>query len=483
MNSHPRSLTKNFIYSIINTVSGLLFPLFTFPYATRVLMPEGIGQVNFYNSIIAYVTLLVGMGIPTYGIREIARVRDNKEELTRVTIELLSLSVFLCIGGYLIIGGVCLWIDPIKENFPLFLILSSILFFTAIGCNWFYSGVEDFKYITFRGLIVRVIATIFLFVCVKTKDDLFLYGIYYVVSYGGSYLVNFLCLGRYLDISSVKFRHINLSRHIKPALAVFIFSLATSIYLQLDKAMLGFLADNESVGYYSAASQISHLLLLLATAIGTVMLPRASNLVKNKKYDEFRVLTQKSYQFVLLIAFPLSLGCIALSPALIQLLCGEMFANATSSLQILSPIVLIIGISNLIGMQILYPIGKINLVTISTSIGAIVNLLLNVIFIPMFREDGAAFSTLIAELSVTLILILLGRKYIPFSLITKECFYYFIASIVMFVICVSIAQFTVYPYNIFVVIGVGLFVYITILIIAKDSMIMDLINRKICNQL
>ena len=339
MNSHPRSLTKNFIYSIINTVSGLLFPLFTFPYATRVLMPEGIGQVNFYNSIIAYVTLLVGMGIPTYGIREIARVRDNKEELTRVTIELLSLSVFLCIGGYLIIGGVCLWIDPIKENFPLFLILSSILFFNAIGCNWFYSGVEDFKYITFRGLIVRVIATIFLFVCVKTKDDLFLYGIYYVVSYGGSYLVNFLCLGRYLDISSVKFRHINLSRHIKPALAVFIFSLATSIYLQLDKAMLGFLADNESVGYYSAASQISHLLLLLATAIGTVMLPRASNLVKNKKYDEFRVLTQKSYQFVLLIAFPLSLGCIALSPALIQLLCGEMFANATSSLQILSPIV------------------------------------------------------------------------------------------------------------------------------------------------
>lgn len=145
MNSHPRSLTKNFIYSIINTVSGLLFPLFTFPYATRVLMPEGIGQVNFYNSIIAYVTLLVGMGIPTYGIREIARVRDNKEELTRVTIELLSLSVFLCIGGYLIIGGVCLWIDPIKENFPLFLILSSILFFNAIGCNWFYSGVEDFK--------------------------------------------------------------------------------------------------------------------------------------------------------------------------------------------------------------------------------------------------------------------------------------------------------------------------------------------------
>lgn len=124
-------------------------------------MPEGIGQVNFYNSIIAYVTLLVGMGIPTYGIREIARVRDNKEELTRVTIELLSLSVFLCIGGYLIIGGVCLWIDPIKENFPLFLILSSILFFNAIGCNWFYSGVEDFKYITFRGLIVRVIATIF----------------------------------------------------------------------------------------------------------------------------------------------------------------------------------------------------------------------------------------------------------------------------------------------------------------------------------
>lgn len=288
MNSHPRSLTKNFIYSIINTVSGLLFPLFTFPYATRVLMPEGIGQVNFYNSIIAYVTLLVGMGIPTYGIREIARVRDNKEELTRVTIELLSLSVFLCIGGYLIIGGVCLWIDPIKENFPLFLILSSILFFNAIGCNWFYSGVEDFKYITFRGLIVRVIATIFLFVCVKTKDDLFLYGIYYVVSYGGSYLVNFLCLGRYLDISSVKFRHINLSRHIKPALAVFIFSLATSIYLQLDKAMLGFLADNESVGYYSAASQISHLLLLLATAIGTVMLPRASNLVKNNPLAELK---------------------------------------------------------------------------------------------------------------------------------------------------------------------------------------------------
>ena len=159
----PSSIKENFIYNMIGTVSGFLFPMITFPYVSRVIMADGLGQVQFYSSIINYVVLLTSLGIPLYATREIARIRDNITDLSRTTTEIIFLNLILNVLGYAVIFIMCFTIDEVKQNIPLFLLLSTSIILTTIGCPWFFSGVEDFKYVTIRGIIIKVLCIIFLY--------------------------------------------------------------------------------------------------------------------------------------------------------------------------------------------------------------------------------------------------------------------------------------------------------------------------------
>lgn len=341
---------------MIGTVSGFLFPMITFPYVSRVIMAEGLGQVQFYNSIINYVVLLTSLGIPLYATREIARVRDNVADLSRTTTEIISLNLILNIVGYAAIFVMCFTIDEVMQNIPLFLLLSTSIILTTIGCPWFFSGIEDFKYITLRGLAVRIVSTIFLFLFVKDKSDLMIYALYNVLATVGTNVLNFIRLRKFVRLETFKFKDLKIWRHLKPAFAIFVFNLVTSIYVNLDKVMVGFLKDNESVGYYTAATTISHIFLTAVTSLGVVMLPRLSNLVKQGDMESFNRLAKKSYNFIVSMSFPICGGLIVLAPSLIRIFSGEGFAPAIPTLQIISPIIIAIGISNLIGLQILYPL-------------------------------------------------------------------------------------------------------------------------------
>lgn len=457
---------------------GLLFPVITFPYVTRVLMAEGIGQVNFFISIIGYVTLITGLGIPIYGVREIARVRDNIVDLSKTTIEILSLNLLLNIVGYIIIFFLCFTIDQIRCNIGLFLLLSASIFLTTIGCNWFYSGIENFKFITIRGVFVRLFSLIILFLLVRSKDDLFYYGLFTIVTNAGSNIINLLWLRHHINIKNINLHDLNIQRHFKPAFAVFMFSIVSSIYLNLDKVMLGFLKDSISVGYYTAASQLSHILLALVISLGTVVLPRSSNLVKNGKFDEFYVITEKSYNFILCLSLPIVTGCIVMAPFLIQVLCGDSFKPSVETLRIISPIIIFIGVSQLIGMQILYPLGKIMLVTLSTCTGAALNLILNFTLIPFFSQNGAAFATVIAEFSVTFTIIILSRKYIKFRLMSTSLFRYLIASLAMATISICFIYNTYFDdYIYFIIVPIiAIPVYFTSLYVLRDRLILESIN-------
>lgn len=470
-----QSIKKNFVFNLINTVSALVFPLITFPYASRILMADGIGQVQFFQSIINYVVLLTSIGIPLYGIKEIARARDNKEELSRTTIELVTLSVILSLVGYIIVAILCLTVGMVQENIPLFLILSSTIIITSIGCPWFYSGIEDFKYITVVGILVKTLCAIFLFCIVKTRDDLLLYGAYTVAGSIGSYLINFVRLRKYISLEGISLKDLNIWRHIKPAAAIFLFNIVTSIYINLDTVMLGFLSNSTAVGYYTGATKISHILVVLVTSLGAVLLPRSSNLLKNGKTDEFYALSAKSYNFISLMTFPILGGVLVLSPSIILLFCGSGFVPSITTLRIIAPIIVFIGISNLVGLQMLYPLGKIKLVTISTCIGATVNLTLNLILIPLLAQNGAAVATVIAELSVAIAQLLMVRKLIPFSLINKDTFKYFVSSLLMALICYGIMSLLDNDViRIIVVSFVGMLVYGTIMLLSKDELTMSI---------
>lgn len=470
-----QSIKKNFVFNLINTVSALVFPLITFPYASRILMADGIGLVQFFQSIINYVVLLTSIGIPLYGIKEIARARDNKEELSRTTIELVTLSVILSLVGYIIVAILCLTVGKVQENIPLFLILSSTILITSIGCPWFYSGIEDFKYITVVGILVKTLCAIFLFCIVKTRDDLLLYGAYTVAGSIGSYLINFVRLRKYISFEGISLKDLNIWRHIKPAAAIFLFNIVTSIYINLDTVMLGFLSNSTAVGYYTGATKISHILVVLVTSLGAVLLPRSSNLLKNGKTDEFYALSAKSYNFISLMAFPILGGVLVLAPSIILLFCGSGFVPSITTLRIIAPIIVFIGISNLVGLQMLYPLGKIKLVTISTCIGAAVNLTLNLILIPLLAQNGAAVATVIAELSVAIAQLLMVRKLIPFSLINKDTFKYFVSSLLMALICYGIMPLLGNDViRIIVVSFVGMLVYGTIMLLSKDELTMSI---------
>lgn len=425
------SLKGNIILNYINTLSGLIFPIVTFPYAARMLQPEGIGVVNFQNSIIGYIVLLTSLGIPLYAVREIAKCRSNIELRNQTTVEIIFLSFILCVFGYLIVFFIGLLVPRVQEELTLFYILSSSILFTAIGVQWFYQGIEDFLFITIRGLIIRFLCAISLFIFVKDKDDLLVYGLVVIGTTVGNNLINFIHLHKYIRLSLIKWKKLNITRHIKPALRIFMLTVITSIYVQLNTIMLGFMIDDRAVGIFTAGNKLTHILVSMVTSLGTVMLPRCSHLIGEGKFDEFNGIIRKSYHFMMFMAIPLTVGIILLARPITLSFCGKDYFDAISVVIYTAPVIVFIGLTNIIGVQVLYPYGKENMVIISTLVAAGLNVLLNLLLIPPFAETGAAISMLLSELSVLLVQIKLGKKYIPFSFFDKELLNYLYATIAM----------------------------------------------------
>ena len=477
-----KSIKANYLFNLINSASQLLFPLITFPYASRIMMADGIGQVNFFQSIISYISLFTCLGIPMYAIREVAKVRDNPEKMTRITVEILLLHAFLTLLGYMAVAVICLTVTKVQTDIPLFLLLSATIFFTAIGCEWFYQGIEDFKYVAIRGLLVKLLSVVLLFLFVKTKEDILWYGAYTVLGVLGGNIFNFIRLRKDLHRDVIDFRALHPLRHLKPALHVFALNVVISIYLQLNNVLLGFMKDAEAVGYFTAATKIMMITMSISSSLGAVIMPRTSNLIAEGRMDEFRILIQKSYDFVLALAMPLTVGLIFTSPSIILLLSGEGFAPAVLTSQIVASNILMVGLSGVMGIQVLYPLGKINIVILCTLIGAAVNVFFNVLLIPRYGHNGTAVAYMLAEVAVTVSMFLIGRKYIPIQFLKKQHLHYVGGGIVMggVLYFISLLGLSIIS-TLITMICVGIMVYIIVLLWLKDSIgmvILSIVWRK-----
>lgn len=473
-----QSVKVNYILNLINTGSQMLFPLITFPYACRIIEADGIGQVNFFQSIISYISLFTCLGIPMYAIREIARVRNDVVKMNRTAMEILLLHTLLTLIGYAVVAILCFTVPQVEANVSLFLVLSLTIFFTAIGCEWFYQGIEDFKYITIRGLIVKVIAIGLLFLLVHTKDDLIYYGWYSVLGVLGGNIFNFFRLRKYIHKENIIFSELNLVRHIKPILQVFSFNVVISIYLQLNTVLLGFMKDALAVGFFAAATKIMQMLLRMSSCLGSVMMPRASHLLAENKEEEFNTLIQKSYDFTLAISLPITVGLILCAPVLIDVLCGTKFTPSILPSQIIAPIILVVAISNVMGLQVLYPKGKINMVTLCCGIGAVTDLLLNVFLIPHFSYIGTSIAYLGAEVATTVSMYFIGKRYIPIRYFKMNHLNYLLGCIVMAIILYGLSQINLSKVVLLVMQGVlGALSYAVILYIRKDAFLMQVLNK------
>lgn len=473
-----QSVKVNYILNLINTGTQMLFPLITFPYVCRVIEADGIGQINFFQSIISYISLFTCLGIPMYAIREIARDRSDVVQMNRTAMEILLLHSMLTLVGYAIVAILCLTVPQIQVNIPLFLILSLTIFFTAIGCEWFYKGIEDFKYITIRGLIIKTVSVVLLFIFVKSKTDLLYYGCYIVFGVLGGNIFNFLRLRKYIHRENIIFSELHIKRHVKPVLKVFSFSVVTSIYLQLNMVLLGFLKNALAVGYFAAATKVMQMLLTMSACLGSVMMPRASHLIAENKEDEFNRLIQKSYDFTLAIALPMTIGLIFCAPSLITALCGVKFEHSILPSQIIAPIILMVAISNVFGIQVLFPKGKINIVTLCCGIGAVADLILNLCLIPFFSYIGTSIAYLGAEVATTVSMYFIGRRYIPIIYFKKSHLTYALGCIVMAFALYGLSLLQLPTLTILLLQGCcGVLAYFIILCICKDEMLIQILSK------
>ena len=473
-----QSVKVNYILNLINTGTQMLFPLITFPYVCRVIEADGIGQINFFQSIISYISLFTCLGIPMYAIREIARDRSDVVQMNRSAMEILLLHSMLTLVGYAIVAILCLTVPQIQVNIPLFLILSLTIFFTAIGCEWFYQGIEDFKYITIRGLIIKTVSVVLLFIFVKSKTDLLYYGCYTVFGVLGGNIFNFFRLRKYIHRENIIFSELHIKRHVKPVLKVFSFSVVTSIYLQLNTVLLGFLKNALAVGYFAAATKVMQMLLMMSSCLGSVMMPRASHLIAENKEDEFNRLIQKSYDFTLAIALPMTIGLIFCAPSLITALCGVKFEHSILPSQIIAPIILMVAISNVFGIQVLFPKGKINIVTLCCGIGAVADLILNLCLIPFFSYIGTSIAYLGAEVATTVSMYFIGRKYIPIIYFKKSHLTYALGCIVMAFALYGLSLLQLPTFTILLLQGCcGVLAYFIILCICKDEMLVQILSK------
>lgn len=473
-----QSVKVNYILNLINTGTQMLFPLITFPYVCRVIEADGIGQINFFQSIISYISLFTCLGIPMYAIREIARDRSDVVQMNRTAMEILLLHSMLTLVGYAIVAILCLTVPQIQVNIPLFLILSLTIFFTAIGCEWFYQGIEDFKYITIRGLIIKTVSVVLLFFFVKSKTDLLYYGCYTVFGVLGGNIFNFFRLRKYIHRENIIFSELHIKRHVKPVLKVFSFSVVTSIYLQLNTVLLGFLMNALAVGYFAAATKVMQMLLTMSACLGAVMMPRASHLIAENKEDEFNRLIQKSYDFTLAIALPMTIGLIFCAPSLITALCGVKFEHSILPSQIIAPIILMVAISNVFGIQVLFPKGKINIVTLCCGIGAVADLILNLCLIPFFSYIGTSIAYLGAEVATTVSMYFIGRKYIPIIYFKKSHLTYALGCIVMAFALYGLSLLQLPTLTILLLQGCcGVLAYFIILCICKDEMLVQILLK------
>lgn len=396
-----KSLKLNVIMNMILTMSSFVFPLITFPYVSRILLPEGTGKVSFATSLIFYFSMFAQLGIPTYGIRACAKVRDNREELSTTAQELFLINLAMSAISYVVLFLAIAFVPRLQREKTLYVIVSSTIILTSIGMEWLYKALEQYTYITIRSVIFKFIAFIAMFLLIHGKSDYVVYGGISIFAASASNIFNFINVHKYIDLKPIG--RYNFKRHFKPIGTFFAMACATTIYTNLDTVMLGFMKTDADVGYYNAAVKIKSILVSIVTSLGAVLLPRASYYIENGLIDEFKRISKKALSFVFLIASPLMIYFMFYAKEGIFFLSGNAYEGSILPMQIIMPTLLFIGITNILGMQMLVPMGKEKVVLHSEIAGAIVDVVINALLIPKFASAGAAIGTLAAEFVVLIV--------------------------------------------------------------------------------
>jgi O-antigen/teichoic acid export membrane protein len=415
------SLKKNVAYNTILTVSNVAFPVITTPYVSRILGVENIGIVNFATTYAAYFALFVALGIPMYGLREIAKQNNNPESRNQTFSELFIINVLSAIIFSAIYLITIFSVPALSQNKEFLLITGISVLFVPFNVDWFFSGREKFKLITLRTLAAKVIALGGLFIFVRTRGDIIPYLILTIVANLSSQIWNF----GYMLKTEVKFRfaHLQIKKHLNAVLVLFASNIAISVYTMLSTLMLGFMSDYTQVGYYTSAIKVSKMILPIVIAVSPVMIARI-NSIKGERDSQKEILRllNNSFGYMMMLAVPATIGLIVIAPRFVPLFFGAEFIPATASLQLLSLLIVIIGISNLFGWQALVAMGHEKKFLMAVLFGTVSNFCLNLLLAGKYGSVGASVASVVAEIMVTVSTFVFALKVIPVRINTGNIF-------------------------------------------------------------
>ncbi len=471
------STKYNFLMNIILKMSSFIFPMITFPYISRVLLATGNGKVAFATSVINYFVLIATLGIPTYGVKACAEIRDDNEQLNKTVHELLFINIICMCISYILFVILMFLVPEFQEDRILLWITSISIFLGSLGVEWFYQAIEQYDYITFRNIAFKIISIILMFAFVHTKEDFIIYGAINVIGTYGSNILNIIRLPRY--ISFHRYNNYNIRKHLQPIIMLFLYSAATTIYTNLDVVMLGFMSGDIQVGYYNAAVKLKNVLVSIVTALGSVVMPRVAYYLKNKLQIEFQNIIKKSFSFIFLISMPLAIYFTSESDAIINFLAGEGYNNAILTMQIITPSIVFIGISSITAWQLLIPLGNNKYTVIGAILGAIIDLILNSLLIPYMGSAGAAIGTLVAEITVVIVHFKVLYKIVKPCIINKNIIKILLSSIIAYLpyMLISSLEYQLIILRLIYTSIAYFGIYLLLLLIFKEKIVVENVNN------
>lgn len=394
-NRQMKSLKLNMILNSIKSIMGILFPLITFPYVSRVLGVQNIGKYNFSTSVINYFLLAAGLGVSTYAIREGAKIRDEKEKISTFCSEMVAIEIISSLISYIAFLLLFSVVNKFKDYTTLLFVLSVQIIFKMIDVDWIYSIFEDYAFITLRSICIQIISLIALFAFVHSNNDLIIYALITMMSNVSMQIINCFFSRKYCKIKFIK--KSNLKQHLKPIFTLFAISIATTIFVNSDTTLLGFLSDDYHIGLYSVSVKVYTVVKTVLSSVIVVSIPRLSALLGKRDMVQFNTVAENLYKTLITFIVPAIVGICILRKEIILIISGNSYIEATSSLVILAFALLFSLGSWFWGHCILVPKGKENIVFKATVVSAIINLVLNFILIPFGSENAAALTTVIAE--------------------------------------------------------------------------------------
>ncbi len=476
-----KSVKANAFFNTLKEFLDLAAPLITFPYVARVLMPENLGKVQFATSIIQVFTYFAALGIPLYGVRKIAEVRDSVHERSKVFKSILTIELVATAIVYVIFLSSIFYVDKFHKEVLLYLILGIQIGFKTFGFEWFFQGMEEYKFMAYRKFFAKVISIILTFTLVKGPEDYIIYGSIAIISTFFSRVLNYWNLRKMIE--HVPFREVNVREHINGALYFFFLFISTKLYNNIDKVMLGFMSGDASVSYYVTANKLIRIIKTVFVAANSVLIPRFSNMVARGKHEKMKPLAQKAFSVIFFLPLPAMAGLYLLSYESVMIFGGRKYLSAVTTMRILLPILMLLPLKSFIGKQILLSYGKQKLVLVAILLSTLMNIVLNFMLIPAFSQNGAALASILSEMMILAVEIIFGWSYIKqMELHFRQNFKYIAATFIMSLSVFAIKQILLTQSDsvgliVAVSAAAGSVIYALSLIAMKESLFVPIIRK------